>query len=152
MNSPSYESFLHKLGEQLLDGEPTLFHVQLPSLGKGADNPLQAPITECISAFFAPEYSQSEYSQQFSTFKEEAAKIPDAQARGLVGGWSIERQQHGSLGEGIDGKMFAAFVGWPSVEAHLQFRKTEKFGNIIPLLRGGPKGLKVWHVAFTQYG
>jgi hypothetical protein len=50
-----------------------------------------------------------------------------------------------------EGNMFTAFVGWPSVDAHLAFRKSEGFGKIIPLMRGGTKAVKVWHVAFTQY-
>jgi hypothetical protein len=103
MASPIYQPFLNKLGEQLLDGEPTLFHVQLPP--SGADNPLHAPITECIAAFFAPEYSQEEYLQQIAQFKQEAAKVPGAELRGLEGGWSVESHKFEDKEEGkeIDG-------------------------------------------------
>ena len=69
----------------------------------------------------------------------------------MIGGWSAETHQHENLGEGVQGKMFAAFIGWPTIEAHMAFRETEGFGKIIGLLRGGTKGIKMWHVDFKQY-
>lgn len=63
----------------------------------------------------------------------------------------MEAHQHEAFGEGVDGKLFAAFIGWPSVEAHQAFRKTEDFGKVIGLLREGTVGIKVWHVAFKQF-
>lgn len=73
------------------------------------------------------------------------------QARGLIGGWGVEPHQHENLGEGVDGKLFAAFIGWPSVDAHAEFRKTDEFGKLIGYLREGAKGIRLWHVAFHQY-
>jgi hypothetical protein len=31
---------------------------------------------------------------------------------GMTGGFSIEPQEHATLGKGVEGKMVAAFVGW----------------------------------------
>ena len=67
-----------------------------------------------------------------------------------AGGWSIERHQHVALGEGVEGKMFAAFIGWPSVDAHMAFRKTPEFAAVIPLFREGIKGTAVHHVGFER--
>jgi hypothetical protein len=69
---------------------------------------------------------------------------------GLIGAWSIEPHEHEKLGEGVQGKLFAAFIGWPSVEAHMKFRETEDFVKVVSHLRAGPKGASVHHVAFTK--
>lgn len=132
-----------------MDGSPTLFHVHLnPANDLTA---LTQPVTEFVSAYFSPDHSQDEYSANFAEFSSKAAKIPNVAAKGLTGGWSIEPHQHENLGEGVDGKLFAAFIGWPDIEAHMEFRKTEEFKEIIGLLRGGTKGLKMWHVEFQRY-
>ncbi|KAF1843647.1 uncharacterized protein K460DRAFT_368512 [Cucurbitaria berberidis CBS 394.84] len=148
--SQEYQPFLETLDKHLLAGPPTLFHARLPTDTLSA-NPLSAPVTECISAYFDPAQSEAEYNASFATFLSEIANIPNVEAKGLVGGWSVETHQHESLGEGVEGKLFAAFVGWPTVEAHMAFRETEEFGKIRGYLRTGVKGIKVWHVAFTQY-
>ncbi|KAI4664885.1 uncharacterized protein J4E79_003184 [Alternaria viburni] len=150
--TPGYQPFLATIMEKLASGDdPTIFHVNFPAAHTRSDNPFTMPVTECVNAFFAPDYSQAEYTFQFSTFRTLATEIPNAETKGVIGGWSVEPHQHESLGVGVDGKLFAAFFGWPSVEAHMEFRKTEEFGKLIPYLRSGPKGLKVWHVAFQQY-
>jgi len=150
--TPGYQPFLAPIMDKLASGDdPTIFHINFPTSQSGSDNPFTMPVTECINAFFAPDYNQEEYSSQFSTFRTMATEIPNVEAKGVIGGWSVEPQKHESLGEGVDGKLFAAFIGWPSVDAHMEFRKTEDFGKLIPHPRGGPKGMKVWHVAFQQY-
>lgn len=68
----------------------------------------------------------------------------------MMGGWSIEPHKHEKLGEGVDGRGFVAFVGWPTIDAHMKFRETEEFKEIIPLLRTGPTALAVHHVAFKR--
>jgi hypothetical protein len=137
--------------DNLAAGDPTIFHIRFPPAYSGSENPFNMPVTECINAFFTSDYPQDEYSSQFSNFRATAAEIPNVEAKGITGGWGVEPHQHENLGDGVDGKLFAAFIGWPSVEAHMEFRKTEDFGKVIPFLRGGPKGMKVWHVAFQQY-
>ena len=156
MTNPDYHPFLEALNEHILDTTkpPTLFHAKFPAADDNAassSNPLTAPVTECINAFFPASQSEEEYTENFSTFCAKCTKIPNVEATGILGGWSVEPQQHESLGEGVEGKMFAAFIGWPTIEAHMAFRKTEEFGSVIGLLRGGTKGIKVWHVKFTQY-
>lgn len=53
--------------------------------------------------------------------------------------------------EGDEKKFFGAFIGWPSVEKHMEFRKTEEFPKIVGLLREGVDKVKVHHVAFKRF-
>ena len=142
---------MSRIMEKLVAGDLTMFHVKFPAEQPGSDNPFTMPVTECLNGFFSPDYPQDEYSSQFSKFCAQASEIPNSGAKGLIGGWSVEPHQHEKLGEGVDGKLFAGFIGWSNVEAHMEFRKTEDFARIIPLLRDGIKGMNVWHVAFQQY-
>jgi len=137
----------------MLGGTPTLIHIKFPtgSSPTPPSTPLSAPITECVNTFFEPTYDQSQYTSQFVQFGEKAAAIPNLQAQGLAGGWSAEKLPHENLGEGIEGSVFNVFIGWPSVEAHGEFRATEHFGEVIPLLREGPKAMRMWHVAFEKF-
>ena len=137
--------------EKLVASGPEMFHVKFPAEYSTSDNPFTMPVTECINAYFPPDYHQDQYSSQFSKFRAQAAEMPQSGAKGVFGGWSVEPHQHENLGEGVNGKLFAGFIGWPDVEAHMAFRKTEDFARVIPLLREGHKGMKVWHVAFQQY-
>ena len=153
MSSPAYTPFLQALGEKLLAGPPTLFHVKFPSSAPiPHSTPLSAPVTECINAFFDPSYDQAQYTSQFAQFGEKAATIADITATGLAGGWSVETLPNDEvLGEGVKGHVFNTFIGWPSVEKHVEFRGSDAFGEVIPLLREGPKGAKMWHVAFERF-
>ncbi|CAN9132425.1 unnamed protein product [Alternaria alternata] len=149
--TPGYQPFLSNIMEKLVASGPEMFHVKFPAEYSTSDNPFTMPVTECINAYFPPDYHQDQYSSQFSKFRAQAAEMPQSGAKGVFGGWSVEPHQHENLGEGVNGKLFAGFIGWPDVEAHMAFRKTEDFARIIPLLREGHKGMKVWHVAFQQY-
>lgn len=147
--TPDFKPFLDTLEKHIIAGAPYLFHLKLDPAGD--TTALTQPVTEFISAYFSSDHSESEYSASFTEFKNKAAQIPNVAATGLAGGWSVEPHQHESLGEGVDGKMFGAFIGWPSIDAHMKFRETNDFKEIIGLLRGGTKGLKVWHINLHQY-
>ncbi|EDU49368.1 ABM domain containing protein [Pyrenophora tritici-repentis] len=151
MSSPAYTPFLETLGDKILGGSPTLIHISFSSSPTPSSEPLSAPVTECINSFFEPTYDQSHYTTQFSQFGEKAAAIPGVKAIGLAGGWSVEKLPHENLGEGVEGNVFNVFIGWPSVEAHMEFRGTQHFGEVIPMLRDGPKTMKMWHVAFEKF-
>lgn len=68
----------------------------------------------------------------------------------MSGSWSQKLHPHACLGAGAEGKIFSAFVGWESVEAHMAFRKTELFGEIIGTMRGEQRGGEMWHTAFER--
>ncbi|KAL1800735.1 hypothetical protein ACET3X_001077 [Alternaria dauci] len=151
VKSPEYQPFISKIGEELITEEPKIFHVKFTADRSTSDNPFTMPVTECLNGYFPPDYNQDEYTSQFSKFRAEAATVPQSGASGIAGAWSVEPHQHESLGEGVDGKLFAMFIGWPSKEAHMEFRETEDFKRVAPFLRTGLKAMKVWHVAFQQY-
>jgi hypothetical protein len=151
MDSPIYSPFLEGLNEQFLAGEPVLYHVNFPSAQRSYGDPFTSPVTEYISAFFRPDFPESQYDTQFTMFCEQAAQIQDVAANSLVGGWSIEEHPHEVFGEGVQGKLFVICAGWPNVEAHMAFRESEDFAKVSPHLRDGPVGRKLWHVALKQY-
>ncbi|KAF2011751.1 hypothetical protein BU24DRAFT_426850 [Aaosphaeria arxii CBS 175.79] len=146
MASPTYKPFYENLST-LLDGPVKLYHVESPS-SQSFSTPGSAPVTECISIYFEPSYSTAAYDASFAKFADVASKTAD-EAQGVVGGWSIEDHEH----EKVEGaaKLFAVFIGWPSVEAHMKYRQTEGFKECIPHLREGPKALQMHHVAFKKH-
>jgi hypothetical protein len=158
---PEYQPFLERVGT-ILSGPPEMFHANLL---EGSDA-LDAKVTECISAYFPVDADQAKYSKEgWGKFGDEAAEIPGVQVQGtsfirvsiyivhslqttgMTGGWSIESHHP----EGVESKLFAAFIGWPSVGAHMEFRKTDEFTKFVPLLRGGTKKIMVHHVAFVRH-
>lgn len=130
----------------VIDGAPHLFHVQLP---ESEPSPFDAPVTECISLYFEPELNEATYDKSFASFVSEARKVQSSEAAGTSGGWSVET--HKVDGEGEDKKFFGAFIGWPSVESHMEFRKVEQFPGIVAHLREGVQKIKVHHVAFQRF-
>ena len=52
--------------------------------------------------------------------------------------------------EGKKGKAYVGVLGWESVEAHMSFRETQAFKDIIHLLRDDPLGLEVHHTKFVE--
>jgi hypothetical protein len=142
---------LSKLKEKLVASDATIFHVKFPAEYSESDSPFAMPVTECLNGFISSDYPEDEYSGQFSAFRAKSNELANSKHKGITGGWSVESHQHESLGEGVDGKLFTIFIGWPNVEAHMEFRKTEDFAKTTGLLREGIKGMKVWHVAFQQY-
>ncbi|KAH6629686.1 hypothetical protein C7974DRAFT_336357 [Boeremia exigua] len=148
--TPEHRLFQETLHTELLAGPPKSFHVTLP-VTKPSANPLCAPVTECLSGYFSATYTSAEYDAQFAKFKDLVAKTPNVPSQGINGGWIIEPQKYESLGDGVEGKGRMTFIGWPSVESHVNFTKLEVFQKMAPLLGNGPQGATLWHVAFTQY-
>ena len=89
------------------------------------------------------------YNKSFSTFVSEAGKVPDSGATGLIGGWGVET--HKVDGEGEEKKFFGAFIGWPSVDSHMEFRKKAEFPGVVGHLREGSEKIKMHHVAFKRF-
>ena len=148
--SPAYGPFLDRLAP-LLATSPHIFHIRLPTPSQESGTPpFNAPVTECISLYFAPSASESAYNANFSAFVAEAGKVPGAGATGLVGGWGVETHRVDD-GEGEEKKLFGAFVGWPSLESHMEFREKEEFARVVGHLREGVEKVKVHHVAFTEF-
>ncbi|KAJ4384658.1 hypothetical protein N0V86_000259 [Didymella sp. IMI 355093] len=147
--SESYGPFLDKMAP-ILDGSPHLFHVKLPEPSQESGTPpFDAPVTECISLYFDSSIDEASYDKSFSTFVTEAGKVQGSGATGLLGGWGVET--HKVDGEGDEKKFFGAFIGWPSVDSHMEFRKKDDFPKVVAHLRGGAAKVKMHHVAFKKF-
>ena len=92
---------------------------------------------------------ESTYEASFAKFVAAAEKVPDSGAEGMVGGWGVETQRF--EGEGEEMKVFGGFIGWPSVERHMEFRGREEFPAVVGFLREGVGKVKVHHVAFKRF-
>lgn len=152
MADPIYGPFVEKL-LPLVSAPHFLYHVSFGST-TAAHGPLSAPVTECVTMYFEPDYPNSAYDANFAKFLELATKTADT-AQGVAGGWGIEEHQHEKLGaaEGEKGpaKVFNMFVGWPSVEEHLKYREHEAFPVAVGYLREGTKAGDMFHVKFQKH-
>lgn len=107
-----------------------------------------------MSLWLEPDFDNATYDASFRAFADAAYKVPNVEASGLTGGWGIEEQKHANFGpEGEEGpaKLFGVFIGWPSVESHMEFRKSEHFPGVQGHMRVGPKAVAVHHTAFKKY-
>ncbi|KAF2121961.1 hypothetical protein BDV96DRAFT_537006 [Lophiotrema nucula] len=147
ISKPSYKPFLDNVGS-VLTSPPLLYHTYFPESSPFSEV-AAAPVLECLSLYFDPAYSTSEYDSNFENFKKEGEKTA-AEAKGITGGWGEEEHDKEEV-EGGKAKLFAAFIGWPSVEAHLEYRKSEHFPGVVKHLRDGPKAVGVYHVAFQKF-
>ncbi|KAF1923591.1 uncharacterized protein M421DRAFT_425648 [Didymella exigua CBS 183.55] len=147
--SEPYGPFLDELAP-ILEGTPHLFHVKLPVPTQESETaPFDAPMTECISLYFDPSIDGASYDKSFASFVAEAGKVQGSEATGLIGGWGVEMHKVDS--DGDEKKFFGTFIGWPSVESHMEFRKKEDFSSVVAHLRKGVEKVKMHHVAFKRF-
>jgi len=153
--APTYKPFMKTLEEEIFSGAPSISHIELrPAYAADIPDPFTQPVTECFRAYFPASFPASTYDAHFATFQAAAASIADKAAGGLAGGWSVEPARHESLGaDGVPGvgKMFAVFIGWPSLEAHARFKESEHFERMVELLRKGLSGAEMVHVGFERF-
>lgn len=105
---------------------------------------LQSPITEILRAYFPTD----QVSSEGAAFEAELHKLVNALRTNKIAGhtgemssgWSIEEVDQ----DGIPSKVFVAYIGWDSVEAHVEARKTAVFQA--NRLTHVPKNIKVVHV------
>ncbi|KAF1365221.1 hypothetical protein EJ07DRAFT_95252 [Lizonia empirigonia] len=146
--SLGYAPFLARLAP-LLGAAPHLFHLQLPA--PTGPSPFDAPVTECITLYHPLSVSEAAYNASFASFVGAAGRVADAGTLGLCGGWAVETQRGEGEREGVEKKAFGVFIGWPSVERHMEFRKREEFGGVAEYLREGVEKVKMHHVAFRRF-
>jgi hypothetical protein len=117
---------------------------------------LLSPVTEVMLAYFASDISraaQDAASAQFQRFVDVALSRCD-DVRGVGYGWGVETDfpfgmGGGAVARGVEvlseaetapqagrrkGTLFTAFIGWPSVGAHMAFRRTEVFRENVHLI------------------
>ncbi|WYZ35826.1 hypothetical protein EsH8_X_000473 [Colletotrichum jinshuiense] len=111
----------------------------------------EAPVVEVLTLFFPADLddaAKEALAAQLGEFKTKALDTsPDF--RGISYGWSVENDVPITDEPGKTGNLLAAFIGWPSVEAHVEFRDTQPFKDNIGLLRNMKDIVKsgVFHVS-----
>ena len=104
-------------------------------------------------AYFPAEISQSAKdvaTARFQQFEEKALnKCTDV--KGVSHGWGTENDYpvRGGAEERQKGSLLMAFIGWPSIDAHMEFRKTDEFKENVELLTGMEDmiSLKMFHIS-----
>jgi len=145
MNSADYGPAITNLGA-LIDGQPTIIHADF--VDNGARRiAFSAPVTELVRVYMKSQSSSMEGNAQklFEVLNEHAPGFV-----GGVSGWVVEDVEHEKLGPGVKGKVFAAAVGWQSVDAHMNFRETEQFKSNIHLLTDEATAVDMHHVKLMQ--
>ncbi|OHE91290.1 hypothetical protein CORC01_13405 [Colletotrichum orchidophilum] len=111
----------------------------------------EAPVVEVLTLFFPADLddaAKASLTAQLEEFKTKALDTsPDF--RGISHGWSVENDVPVTDEPGKTGNLLAAFIGWPSVDAHERFRDTLPFKENIGILRGMKDIVKlaVFHVS-----
>ncbi|KAH6637507.1 hypothetical protein C7974DRAFT_410984 [Boeremia exigua] len=148
-SAPSYTPFLESL-DPLLSAPPHIFHLSLPPSPHAGSSPFDAPVTECVSLYFDPATPPSAYDASFAAFVAEGAKVTGVVPTGMIGGWGVEAQKADDEGEEM--RFFGVFIGWESVQAHMDFRASKEFPGVAKYLREGVGKAKMHHVALKRYG
>jgi len=104
----------------------------------------RCPVTELFTAFFPSDITpaaKATVTASFEEFIDKALKTsPDF--KGISYGWGIETDFPVTGEEGKTGSIFVAFIGWPSVEAHMKFRETQPFKENVGAIRALPDLIK----------
>lgn len=109
---------------------------------------------EVLSLHFPGDISDTDKAEadrlwlEFQTHGLETSK----EYKGTAGGWSVEADVPNIGGGSGEGKAICLVIGWTSVQAHVDNRKTEAFAKVEPLLvekMPGRNGLMVCHVKTT---
>lgn len=112
---------------------------------------LKAPVTEIMLAWFpadiAPDLKDSNIKKLEKFAEKSLAACSAIQAINV--GWGVENDFPVLGGEeGQKGSVLVMFIGWPSIDAHMQYRDTDAFKEAVPLIRGleGRLNIKMFHV------
>lgn len=123
--------FKNKIGEA----------VELPSLKlnhvkpcRQIQEPLSAPVTENVYWYFAADSVPLDFGDTWENFIQESFEVAtEAAVLGESQGWVEEEVELKSLqGEDIKGRACACFIGWQSVQHHMNFRETGAFKKFMP--------------------
>lgn len=147
---------LRRRGTHIVKGFEDVFRSSVfqAHLGSEAFPPtaLRSPVTELMMAYF-PAHLSAEAKEavagQVTRFKEEGLdRCADVQAVNI--GWSLENDFPVPGGEeGQKASALTMLIGWPSIDAHMQFRETDAFKEAVGLLRSleGVIKLTMCHVS-----
>lgn len=81
-------------------------------------------------------------TKRIAQFKENGlSKCADVQAANF--GWAVENDFAVPGEEGKTATAMSLLIGWPSIDAHMQFRETDAFKESVGLLRGMEGMIKI---------
>lgn len=147
MASPEYGPMVKHLKQIMAEGEPQFIHYEFPSTGK-LTSAFSAPVTE-LATFYLPSKTSS-FQSNLENFAEVISSSNVSGFLGVASGWSIEDVEHEGFGTGKKGKAVLLAIGWESIDAHMAFRETDTFRNVIGFAREEPKGAELHHVAMLS--
>lgn len=139
-----YQPFVAKL-KPVLGGAISVQHQDMKPEG-GLKAAMNAPVTEVATFYFDGKPPDDAY-ESAKKFIETCEK----EAEGKVSGWAYGITQEEIEKDGVKGYGAVLCIGWESVDAHMEFRKTEVFKENIHLLRQTSKGIEMHHVQFMNY-
>lgn len=140
--------------QPLFSGKPSVKHIATKPFPAATLSPNTSPAIEIFTAHFPAEYAQADqdkYAANFEAFAEKGLKPFGADFRGASAGWSVESDVPNPHKDGAVGKIFVAFIGWTSKEAHLACRETDAFKSNASLLREGPEGASAVHIKPEEF-
>ncbi len=118
---------------------------------------LQSPVTEVLIAYFPSDIKpagKDAAAAQLGQFVEKGLnKCSDVKA--VSWGWGVENDFPVRGGEeGQKGSILTAFIGWPSIDAHMKFRETSAFKENVDLIRSmeGIIKLATFHISCRTLG
>nr|POF15300.1 hypothetical protein CFP56_42189 [Quercus suber] len=144
MGGPEYPSLMSNL-KGMVAGKGQMHHVDFKPDG-AATKVFSAPVTEVATLYFdgKPPSDQLENMLKF------VAKVEEGAPEGFLGataGLTHEEIEK----DGVKGIGAMVTVGWQSVDAHMKFRESQLFKDIIELLGKDHKAGDMHHTAFMQF-
>jgi len=138
-----YGPFMQKLGESVMAGMPNLHHVRFSA---SVVEVVVAPITEMLTLHLPADVEKSSFESIWERFIDITSKNSNGYL-GNTGGWVVEDLAY----DGQPGKAYVAVIGWESIQAHMAYRETQAFKDIISEVRGVTTGRVVHHTKFTKF-
>jgi hypothetical protein len=113
---------------------------------------LKSPVTEVTLAYFPSNISLQEKAKISSQFQQFAEKglYQCAEVTSISYGWGVQNDfPVREVGGGLTGSLFITFIGWPSIDSHIQFQETDEFKEHVGLITniGGMLKMVTFHVS-----
>ncbi|KAJ8060115.1 hypothetical protein OCU04_010469 [Sclerotinia nivalis] len=136
-----HQSFAKSFGGEAVKDLPVIMthgeftkHITLSPFSSAV---YESPVTEVMIAYFASDISQAAKDTTTTQLKQylekSVKKCPDVKE--VSYGWGVENDFPIRGGEpGKVGSILTAFIGWPSIDAHMKFRETEEFKDNVGLV------------------
>ncbi|KFY24308.1 hypothetical protein V493_05329 [Pseudogymnoascus sp. VKM F-4281 (FW-2241)] len=151
-----HDKFARSFGGEAVKELPTILtHGKFTKHVAVAPSPplaLQAPVTGIMLAYFSSDISPDQTDAASANVREFSEKglSKCSDVKSVSFGWGIENDFPVRGGEeGQTGSVLAAFIGWTSIDAHVEFRETKAFKDNMGLLRHmeGVVKLAMFHVS-----